>query len=85
MADPEDDANYDPLNAAKKKDRASNFPDEELEGYSDDPTLTKVVDRRWYEKNKHVFPASVWEEFDVTKDYSKGIRKDLSGNSFFFS
>jgi protein FAM50 len=59
--------------------------DEELEGYSDDPALTKVVDRRWYERNKHIFPASVWEEFDPTKDYSKGIRKDQEGNSFFFS
>jgi protein FAM50 len=87
VVEPEDDAAYDPLSATKrKKDKiVSNIRNEELEGYNDDASLTKVVDRRWYEKNKHVFPASVWEDFDVTKDYSKGIRKDASGNSFFFS
>jgi protein FAM50 len=26
----------------------------------------KVVERRWYEKNKHIFPASRWEPFDPT-------------------
>jgi protein FAM50 len=25
----------------------------------------KVVDRRWYERNKHLFPASRWEPFDL--------------------
>ena len=45
----------------------------------------KVVEWHWYEKNKHIFPASVWEEFDPAKDYTKGIRKDVEGNSFFFS
>src|SRR3569833_220251 len=35
-----------------------------LEGASDDPSFTKVVDRRWYESNKHIYPASVWQEFD---------------------
>lgn len=24
----------------------------------------KVVDRRWFEKNKHIFPASRWELYD---------------------
>lgn len=24
----------------------------------------KVVQRRWYEKNKHIFPASRWEVYD---------------------
>jgi protein FAM50 len=24
----------------------------------------KVVERRWYEKNKHIFPASRWEIYD---------------------
>jgi protein FAM50 len=31
----------------------------------------KVVERRWYEKNKHIFPASRWELFSPTKDYGK--------------
>jgi len=24
----------------------------------------KVVERRWFEKNKHIFPASRWEQYD---------------------
>lgn len=24
----------------------------------------KVVERRWYERNKHIFPASRWETYD---------------------
>jgi protein FAM50 len=31
----------------------------------------KVVERRWYDKNKHIFPASRWEVFDPTKDYGR--------------
>ena len=38
---------------------------EELEGKDMDPSLTKVVDRRWYEKNKHIFPASLWKEYEA--------------------
>jgi protein FAM50 len=55
-----------------------------LEGYNDDPALTRVVDRRWYERNKHIFPASGWEEFDPTKEYHKSVRTDGDGNKFFF-
>ncbi|KAK4097687.1 XAP5-domain-containing protein [Parathielavia hyrcaniae] len=57
----------------------------ELEGASDDPTLTKVVDRRWYQRNKHIYPANVWQEFDPEKNYSSEIRRDPGGNAFFFS
>ncbi|PTB67624.1 XAP5-domain-containing protein [Trichoderma citrinoviride] len=56
-----------------------------LEGYNEDPTLTKVVDRRWYERHKHIYPASTWQEFDPEMDYSTQIRKDNGGNTFFFS
>ncbi|OTB01060.1 hypothetical protein M426DRAFT_64662 [Hypoxylon sp. CI-4A] len=56
-----------------------------LEGSSDDPTFTKVVDRRWYERNKHIYPASVWQEFDPEKDYQKQVRRDIGGNTFFYS
>ena len=59
--------------------------DRHLEGVDDDPNFTRVVDRRWYERNKHIFPASVWEEFDPGKDYANGVRKDAEGNAFFFS
>ncbi|KAK3903392.1 hypothetical protein C8A05DRAFT_43379 [Staphylotrichum tortipilum] len=56
-----------------------------LEGANDDPSFTKVVDRRWYQRNKHIYPANVWQEFDPDKDYSKEIRRDPGGNAFFFS
>jgi protein FAM50 len=29
----------------------------------------KVVERQWYDRNKHIFPASRWEVFDPAKDY----------------
>lgn len=61
------------------------IPDAELEGSADDPALVKVIDRRWYEKNKHIYPMSIWEDFDVNRDYSQGGRKDREGNNFFFS
>lgn len=56
-----------------------------LEGASDDPTYTKVVDRRWYERNKHIYPASMWREFDPEMDFKKETRRDLGGNTFFYS
>jgi len=78
---------YDPLSRPSKKSNSGTATplDSKLEGYGADPSLTKVVDRRWYERNKHIFPASVWEEFDPTKDYTKGHRKDAEGNAFFFT
>ncbi|KAJ4083020.1 hypothetical protein NW761_009909 [Fusarium oxysporum] len=77
----------DPLvTPASKAAVADALPDiNTLEGADEDPTLTKVVDRRWYEKNKHIFPASMWQEFDPEKDYGKEVRKDAGGNTFFFS
>ena len=42
----------------------------------------KVIERRWYEKNKHTFPASLWEAFSWAK--AKGdepyTAKDTSGS-----
>jgi protein FAM50 len=73
------------MNPTKSKDKEPSFPDKELEGYHDDPAVTKVVDRRWYEKNKHIFPASVWEEYNPDKALRKAERKDAEGNTFFFS
>ena len=35
----------------------------------------KVVLRSWYDRNKHIFPASRWEPFDPTKDYQKEERE----------
>ncbi|KAL9000125.1 MAG: hypothetical protein Q9169_001200 [Polycauliona sp. 2 TL-2023] len=81
-----DPSTYDPLTRPKQpKNKGIATPaDAVLEGANDDPNLTKVVDRRWYERNKHIFPASVWEEFDPARDYSKGMRRDAEGNAFFF-
>jgi protein FAM50 len=59
--------------------------DSTLEGVNDDPNMTKVVDRRWYERNKHIFPANIWVEFDPTTDFTKRGRRDAEGNKFFFS
>jgi protein FAM50 len=61
---------------------------DDLEGKDADPTLTKVVDRRWYEKNKHIFPASMWKEFEAGEGFEEKLaqsRRDAQGNAFFFS
>lgn len=79
-------ADYNPLSRPGQKARkVEQTPIEELEGASDDPTFTKVVDRRWYERNKHIYPASVWQTFDANKDYQKEVKRDAGGNTFFFS
>lgn len=31
----------------------------------------KVVERRWFERNKHIFPASRWEIYDPVKTYGE--------------
>ena len=87
-----DSPSFDALSApsSPKTKRTTNHnlitpADKHLEGAASDPNFTKVVDRRWYERNKHIFPASVWEEFEPGKDYANGVRKDAEGNAFFFS
>ena len=35
----------------------------------DESHAGKVVERHWFDKNKHIFPASRWEVYDPTKDY----------------
>lgn len=37
----------------------------------DESHAGKVVLRNWYERNKHIFPASRWEPYDPTKLYEK--------------
>lgn len=61
--------------------------DDQLEGADKDSTETKVVDRRWYEKNKHIYPASLWIEYEPGKEFEEKMastRRDASGNTFFF-
>ena len=62
--------------------------DKVLEGRDHDPNMTKVVDRRWYEKNKHIYPASMWKVYAPGIDAENNVRKmrtDAEGNAFFFS
>lgn len=35
----------------------------------DESHAGKVVDRAWYNRNKHIFPASRWELYETGKDY----------------
>ncbi|KAA1469521.1 XAP5-domain-containing protein [Dentipellis sp. KUC8613] len=37
----------------------------------DESHAGKVVERSWYQRNKHIFPASRWEIFDPQKSYGK--------------
>lgn len=37
----------------------------------EDSHAGKIVLRSWYERNKHIFPASRWEPYDPTKSYAK--------------
>ncbi|KAJ3560745.1 hypothetical protein NP233_g10637 [Leucocoprinus birnbaumii] len=37
----------------------------------DESHAGKVVERGWYQRNKHIFPASRWEVFDPEKNYGK--------------
>ena len=38
----------------------------------------KVVMRNWYERNKHIFPASRWEPYDPEKKWDKYTVSDRS-------
>jgi len=42
----------------------------------DEAHAGKVLERSWYEKNKHIFPASRWEVFDPEKNYGNYSIKD---------
>ncbi|KAE8414040.1 XAP5, circadian clock regulator-domain-containing protein [Aspergillus pseudocaelatus] len=60
---------------------------DQLEGADKDPASTKVVDRRWYERNKHIYPASLWREYEPGPEFEEKMRttrRDASGNTFFF-
>ncbi|KAL6545977.1 hypothetical protein OROGR_009851 [Orobanche gracilis] len=37
----------------------------------DESHAGKVVERHWYEKSKHIFPASRWEIYDPTKKWER--------------
>ncbi|KAJ5674440.1 uncharacterized protein N7477_004374 [Penicillium maclennaniae] len=72
---------------SETSDDPLNHPDDQLEGADKDSSETKVVDRRWYEKNKHIYPASLWNEYEPGKDFEEKMtstRRDAAGNTFFF-
>lgn len=80
------DAPLEGLSTAAEAKAARRLPDiSTLEGADEDPLETKVVDRRWYERNKHIYPASTWQDFDPEMDYASQVRKDGGGNTFFYS
>lgn len=35
----------------------------------DESHAGKIVDRYWYNRNKHIFPASRWEVYDAEKSF----------------
>ncbi|KAM5535202.1 hypothetical protein V8D89_011138 [Ganoderma adspersum] len=37
----------------------------------DESHAGKVVERSWYQRNKHIFPASRWEVYDPDKNYGQ--------------
>lgn len=39
----------------------------------------KVVDRHWYNKNKHIYPASRWAPFDDARQF-KGEQAEGEGD-----
>ncbi|TPX35912.1 hypothetical protein SmJEL517_g01849 [Synchytrium microbalum] len=45
---------------------------------TEDSHAGKVMERSWYEHNKHIFPASRWEIFDPQKMYGKYSVKDMN-------
>ncbi|KAL7276985.1 hypothetical protein RUND412_000022 [Rhizina undulata] len=73
-----------PLDPPNPNNPKANPDSATQQGGKEDPTMTKVVDRRWYERNKHIFPASVWMEFDPNMKYKGMVRRDHGGNAFFF-
>lgn len=46
----------------------------------DESHAGKVLLRSWYERNKHIFPASRWEPYDPTRSYEKYTISDKKNN-----
>jgi len=42
----------------------------------DESHAGKIVDRKWYERNKHIFPASRWENYEKGKGLNAAQLKD---------
>lgn len=48
----------------------------------DESHAGKVILRSWYERNKHIFPASRWEPYDPTKTYTNSAAVDPHKQDF---
>ena len=59
------------INKTKGKNGLLFYPEAPptVDSSTPDNQVGKVVDKLWYEKNKHIYPASQWELFDPQKDY----------------
>ena len=64
---------YDLMLCRKRGSRSALFDF----GRDDVPSLdgterstAKVVERHWYDRNKHIFPASRWEVYDPDKNHA---------------
>lgn len=82
-----DYSNKPPETAPTNDDPLLGSNTDQLEGADKDPASTKVVDRRWYERNKHIYPASLWREYEPGPEFEEKMRttrRDASGNTFFF-
>lgn len=44
----------------------------------DESHAAKVVDRQWYEQNKHIFPVNRWDIYDPAKKYETYTIHDKS-------
>ncbi|KAJ5102293.1 Zinc finger protein [Penicillium alfredii] len=62
-------------------DALSRPNNDQLEGANKEPTVTKVVDRRWYEKNKHIYPASLWHEYEPGKEFEEEMTSTRQSGS----
>ncbi|KAK9452653.1 XAP5, circadian clock regulator-domain-containing protein [Dipodascopsis uninucleata] len=55
----------------------------DFDNQDEDVKRTKVVHRPWYEKNKHIYPASLWQEFDPETNYTDLILRDQHGFVYY--
>lgn len=44
----------------------------------------KIVDRKWYERNKHIFPACRWELYDKNKAFDGSAARGMNADSSQF-
>lgn len=59
---------YDLISNDAKGKNGNLFSLIKRQGYDiDEGYVAKILERKWYEKNKHIFPANRWEIYDPLK------------------